>query len=220
MAHVSRALGALDRLVDPLRATIPISATQIRASLFEHRQFLSPRVYRDLVTHVVFLGAPCTGKTTIAQAMAERLGTVWVSEYGREYWERHQVDRRLTMDQLVEIAIGHREREDERLMQANRYLFIDTDATTTLQFSKYYHESARAELVHLADQTRDRYDVFFLCEPDIPYHDTWDRSGEVSRDQMQRRIEPDLLARRIPFHRLAGAWPSAVNWSNVCSSDS
>lgn len=203
--HVSRALGAIDRRVDEKRETIPISATAIREDTYLHRQYLSPRVYRDLVTQIVFLGAPSTGKTTIVQELAKRYDTVWMPEYGREYWANYQVDRRLTREQLVEIAVGHREREDRLITTANKYFFVDTDATTTLQFSRYYHDGAHPELVELADRCRDRYDLVFLCDCDIPYDDTWDRSGAVFRTVMQRRIEADLLARQRPFYRLGGS---------------
>jgi NadR type nicotinamide-nucleotide adenylyltransferase len=203
--HVSRALGAIDRRVDEKREAIQISATQIRNDTYGCREYLSPRVYRDLVTHVVFVGAPSTGKTTLAQAVATLYNTVWMPEYGREYWATHQVDRRLTREQLVEIALGHREREDRLVASANKFFFVDTDATTTLQFSRYYHDSARPDLLDLADQCRERYDIVFLCDCDIPYDNTWDRSGAVFRTVMQRRIESDLLARQRPFYRLGGS---------------
>jgi HTH-type transcriptional repressor of NAD biosynthesis genes len=202
--HVSRALGAIDRRVDEKREAVQISATEIRNDTYGSRAYLSPRVYRDLVTHVVFLGAPSTGKTTLAQALATRYNTIWMPEYGREYWTTHQVDRRLTPEQLVEIARGHREREDRLVASANKVFFVDTDATTTLQFSRYYHDAAHPDLSEMADRCRDRYDLVFLCECDIPYDDTWDRSGAVFRTVMQRRIEADLLARKRPFCRLAG----------------
>jgi nicotinamide riboside kinase len=57
----------------------------------------------------------------------------------------------------------------------------------------------------MADEALGRYDVVFLCDTDIPYDDTWDRSGEVSRELMQRRIVGDLLARKRPFHFLSGS---------------
>jgi hypothetical protein len=40
---------------------------------------------------------------------------------------------------------------------------------------------------------------------DIPYDDTWDRSGEANRPVFQARIEADLLDRRIPFITLTGS---------------
>jgi NadR type nicotinamide-nucleotide adenylyltransferase len=203
--HVSLALGAIDRRVDEGREAIPISATEVRRDPFKNRRYLTSNVYRDLVTHAVFLGAPSTGKTTIAQALAAKLDTVWMPEYGREYWAAHQVNRRLTQDQLVEIAIGHRQREDQLLKSVNRVFLIDTDATTTLQFSCYYHESAHPDLVRMAEECRDRYDLVFLCECDVPYDDTWDRSGAVFRSVMQRRVEADLLARKRSFFRLTGS---------------
>ena len=41
-------------------------------------------------------------------------------EYGREYWDKNQKDRRLTPKQLVEIAEGHIQREDAKVLGANR----------------------------------------------------------------------------------------------------
>jgi HTH-type transcriptional regulator, transcriptional repressor of NAD biosynthesis genes len=202
--HVSRALGAIDRRVDPNRSVVPISGSVIREQPFRCRQYLEPLVYRDLVTKVVLLGAPSTGKSTLAEGLASRYDTEWMPEYGREYWDAHQSDRRLTLEQLVEIAREHRRREDELVQKANRYLFVDTDATTTLQFSMYYHGRAADELQRLADQTRDRYDVFLLCQPDIPYDDTADRSGSAQRELFHRQISADLMARRIPFVRIGG----------------
>src|SRR5690606_29667556 len=61
--HVSRALGAQDRRIDPDRQQFRTSGTAIRQDPYANRAYLHPIVYRDLVTKVVFLGAPSTGKT-------------------------------------------------------------------------------------------------------------------------------------------------------------
>lgn len=136
--HMSIALGAVNRLVDPSRQTIPISGMETRENPFDCREFIHPLVYRDLITNIVFLGAPSTGKTTIAERMAMEYKTVWMAEYGREYWEKNRIERRLSLEQLVQIAEGHLEREENLLYQANQYLFTDTNAITTFMFSQVY----------------------------------------------------------------------------------
>lgn len=202
--HMSAALGAINRLVSPSRNLVPISGTKIRENPFLFREFISPVVYRDLITNIVFLGAPSTGKTTIASKMADEYKTVWMPEYGREYWEKNQINRKLSLEQLVEIAEGHLEKENQFLYQANRYLFTDTNAITTFMFSSYYHQSVHKRLAELAIFTQSRYDLVFLCDIDIPYDDTWDRSGDSSRKTFQKQIVGDLLARKIPFIILSG----------------
>lgn len=208
--HMSQALGAKNCQVDPKRSTVPLSGTAVRANPYAHRDQLSPLVYRDLITHVVFLGAPSTGKTTLAEALAQEFKTVWMPEYGREYWETHQVDRRLTLEELLEIAQGHREREEQKLLEANRYLFTDTNALTTYQFSLYYHGAVHPKLVEYAAACAQRYDLVFVCDTDIPYDDTWDRSGDTNRHEFQQQIIADLEAREIPFVTLQGSLEARI----------
>lgn len=212
--HMSEALGAVNRQVDPQRRHFPVSGTRVREAPYEQRSFLSPVVYRDLITNVVFLGAPSTGKTTIASRLADEHGTVWMPEYGREYWDQNQVDRRLTREQLVELAEGHLEREEAQLWHAREYLFVDTNAITTFMFSNYYHGDALPALSQLADEASRRYDLVFVCGDDIPYDDTWDRSGDAERQIFQKQIIADLRMRRIPFIELSGDLDTRVRKVN------
>ncbi|MFZ4620529.1 MAG: AAA family ATPase [Bacteroidota bacterium] len=202
--HMSKALGAVNRLVDSKRTHVHISSTEIRNNTFVNREYVPPVVYKDLIVNAVFMGAPSTGKTTLTQRLAEEYRTVWMPEYGREYWERYQVNRRLTLEQLLEIGTGHIEREDSMMLQANRFLFTDTNAITTLLFSMDYHGTAHEQLVELAVKAEKRYDLFFLCDIDIPYDDTWERSGEVHRRVFQQQIIEDLQARQLPYITLSG----------------
>ena len=202
--HVSQALGAVDRRVDPARQAVPISGTALRADYFAGRAFIDPRVYADLITKVCFMGAPSTGKTTLVKALAAHYNTAWMPEYGGAYWLEHQVDRRITLEQFEEIAPEHHRREDALLQESRTYLFCDTTPITTYGFAKDYHGCAGPILTKFAQEAEKQYDLFFLCDTDIPYADTWDRSGDQKRQWFQQQIVGDLLQRRIPFFTLRG----------------
>jgi NadR type nicotinamide-nucleotide adenylyltransferase len=210
--HVSQALNAVDRRVDEARTLIPISGTALREQTFETREFLNPVVYSDLITKICFLGAPSTGKSTIAKALALKFNTEFMPEYGAEFWLEHQIDRRLTLEQFEKIPEEHVQRENALIRHCNTYLFCDTCPITTYVFAKDYHGKAGPVLTHFAQRAEKQYDLFFLCDTDIPYADTWDRSGNQKREWFQKQIIGDLHERRIPYIRLSGTIEERIDF--------
>lgn len=201
---VSQWLGAVNVQVDEMRQLVPVSATMIRSNPYAYREFLSPIVYNDMVIRIVFMGAMSTGKSTLTERLAKEFNTAFMPEYGREYWEKHQIDRRISPDGFNEIAVEHIRRENELVNNSNKYLFVDTNPITTYVFCKDYHNYSPELLTSLAKHAETTYDLYFLCEDDIPYDDTWDRSGEQKREWFHRMIIADLKERKIPFIRLKG----------------
>ena len=138
-----------------------------------------------MIKKVVFLGGPSTGKTTLCEILADELNGIVVPEYGRDYWIHHQVNRRLSPEQLLHIAQTQNQWEDQAVSKTNKYLFCDTNAFTTWHFAMHYHQTALPELKQLAKACWQRYDLVVLCDDDIPYDDTWERSGDVNRHDFQ-----------------------------------
>jgi nicotinamide riboside kinase len=157
------------------------------------------------IQKVVFMGAPSTGKSTICVAAAKQFNSVHVDEFGRTYWEQNQTERRLTPEQLLYIAEEHIAIEERTLPKANKYLFVDTNALTTWHFALDYHESALPELCALADKSKARYQHVFLCADDIPFEDTWERSGSVKHREFQVFITQELNERDIQYTVLTGS---------------
>jgi HTH-type transcriptional repressor of NAD biosynthesis genes len=202
-------MGCRHVMVDRDRETFPVSGTRVRSSPLEHLEWLEPCVRSYFVRRVVLIGAESTGKTTLARALAERYGTGWVPEYGREYWERKvaglPMDGPLpgwASDEFVHIAAEQQRREDEAARSASRVLLCDTNAFATGTWHERYL-GFRDERVDAAGR-RDRVDLYLLAEPDFPFvQDGW-RDGESIRDWMHARFAAQLAALPTPVVRLRG----------------
>jgi NadR type nicotinamide-nucleotide adenylyltransferase len=157
-----------------------------------------------VIKKIVFLGGPSTGKTTLCEVLANELNSLTVAEYGRDYWLQHQVDRRLSPEQLLHIAQTQNQWEDQALSMANQYLFCDTSAFTTWHFALHYHQTALPELEQLAKDCWQRYDLVVLCDDDIPYDDTWERSGDVNRHEFQAFNRQYLKEHGIKYILVSG----------------
>jgi len=185
--------------VDKARSAIPISGTQIRSDPHLHRAFLSPDVYASFVRRICFLGGESSGKTTLAQMLAERCSTTWVAEYGRELWE--QKNGALQFDDMLAIGREQVQREYARAAQAHRWLMCDTSPLTTLFYSLSMFGRAAPELEALAAR---RYDHVFLCTPDFPFVQDGTRKDEIFRQRQHEWYLDELGKRSIRFSSLSG----------------
>jgi NadR type nicotinamide-nucleotide adenylyltransferase len=210
--HVSTALCAENRCIDPQRETVPISGTEIRRDTYGNREYVKQRVYRDLVTSVAVLGGPSTGKTTLVERLANEYDTAYMHEYGREYWERHHDEAgKLLPDDLVTIAQRHCEMADKRAHEADEYLFVDTNAIYTRAYARFYHDNVPPRLERLARDCGTRYDVTLLCGTDIPYADTPDRRNERNRTRLQAITRDFLDRHNIPHYVVSGTVEERVS---------
>ena len=116
------------------------------------------------VRRLALMGGESSGKTTLARALADALGTVWVPEYGRQRWE--ELRETLSVAELVAVARRQVALEDEAVARACGWLVCDTTPLTTLQYCLHDHGQAPAELSALA---RRRYDLTVVCEPDFGF---------------------------------------------------
>jgi HTH-type transcriptional regulator, transcriptional repressor of NAD biosynthesis genes len=197
-------------MVDRDRSAVPISGTRVRRSPLEHLDFLEPCVRSYFVRRVVLIGAESTGKTTLAQRLSERFGTIWVPEYGREYWARKVAGLNVaagelppwTSDEFVHIAAEQQRREDAAARSANKVLICDTNAFATGMWHERYARGRCPEVDALG--ARDKVDLYLLAEPDFPFVQDGLRDGESIRDWMHARFVEELRRLPTPVLRLRG----------------
>jgi HTH-type transcriptional regulator, transcriptional repressor of NAD biosynthesis genes len=205
---LAECLGAAHESVDQGRTRVPVSGTRLRADVHAERGFLDGLVYRHFVERVVFLGAESTGKSTLAERMAAEFDSVFVAEYGRDHYAER--GGKLGLDDYVTIAVKHRELEDDAACRANRWLFVDTNAITTMFFSHYYNRESRPELRALAADCGQRYHHVIVCDDDIPFEQDGWRDNEVWRGRMQGMVLHDLAVRGISYSTVRGSLDERV----------
>ena len=136
---------------------------------------------------VVVTGSECTGKTTLAAALAERYGTVWTPEFAR----RFVLEKGAPVERgdVEAIARGQIEIERQAAAAAPDLLIQDTDLLSTVVYSRHYYGDCPAWVERAA--RRRVGDLYLLAGIDVP----WTADG-AQRDRGDRREEMQELFRR------------------------
>ncbi len=174
------------------------------------------------VLRVAILGAESSGKSTLAQALAERYQTLWVPEYLREFVEvSGRVPRE---DDQFGIARTQREREDAAAVAvaaaaaaaatttaattttaapATAFLFCDTTPMMTAIYSRWYWGRVDAGLAAL--DAAHPYQLTVVTAPDGPWMpDGLQRESPEVRQRVHEQLLAVLAERKIAYSLVLG----------------
>ncbi len=170
------------------------------------------------VLRIVLYGPESTGKTTLAQALAQHYNTTWVQEYAREYLQnKWDLEKKICeITDLKPIAKGQIEAENSGLTGAKDLIFLDTNLTVTSTYSDIYYGYTEQWLQDLVDQLS--YDLYFLTQVDIPWVADDLRDRPENRDQTFKIFEQRLKTLNKPYVVLSGSHQErltqAIAWTN------
>ena len=143
---------------------------------------------------VGIIGPECTGKSTLAQILAERLGGVCVPEYARTYVEQKGTTE-VNYDELCALA----KHQIEEMKSEGKYVFFDTELIIT----KVWFEYAFGKVPEWLDEAilTYRMDWYLLCQPDIPWIADPTRSNGTDeiRWELYHRYEKELQQLGLPY---------------------
>ena len=132
-----------------------------------------------MTQRVVLTGPECSGKTTLASALARRFRSPWLPEAARGYAE--EVKRELTAADAELIAQRTIDADDAALAAQPPLLLLDTDLISTVVYVRHYYGPCPAWIEDAARERRG--DLYLLCAPDLP----WTADGV--RDRPAERAE-------------------------------
>lgn len=192
--QVARILGATFVPVDIERRCRAISATMIREDPYQHWDFLPAPVRAHYCRRVVLIGPESSGKSTLAQALGDALGTVVAPEYGRTYCDFFgQPDE----DDLRAIAKGHIASTQAAMRFANRILIEDTDAAMTQVWADMLGIPRDPQIEALWTAP----DLYVVCDIDVPWVEDGQRwfPEPAQREAFLDRCVNEARGRDVPF---------------------
>lgn len=114
---------------------------------------------------ILILGPESTGKSTLAEDLANHFGEPWVPEYAREYLD--ELGREYRYEDMLEIGKGQVALEDEIAKKAEKYLFCDTDLRVIHIWSE--HRFGITDPWVLDQIAARKYDLILLTDTDLPW---------------------------------------------------
>ena len=160
---------------------------------------------------ICLIGAECTGKSTLAQALADHFSGLWVPEHLRSFCDLH--GRTPMVDEQALIMRAQFEQEEQGAALAEQtsrpYVFCDSSPLLTAIYSDFYF--ADKSLFEQAQAWHLRYALTLFLQPDLPWApDGRQRDGSPVRAAIHARVLHALNAMRYPRIEVAGSGESRL----------
>lgn len=153
-----------------------------------------------MIRRIAITGPESTGKSILAQQLADHYRTVWVPEYAREYIDR--LNRPYEENDILEIARGQMEREEQAADKASELLFCDTELTVTRIWSEVKYNRCHPWIVRQIQM--HTYPLYLLCDIDIPWESDPQREHPHLRKYLLGLYEQELNSRGVNFRMISG----------------
>ena len=152
------------------------------------------------VLKIAITGPESTGKSILAEQLANHYHTVWVPEFARSYIDK--LDKPYVAQDILTIAKGQLYYEQQLLKKANHVLFCDTELIVTKIWSEVKYGYCDPWILENIDQ--NRYYLFLLCDIDLPWIDDPQREHPHLREKLYDLYFQELTKRKFPFRIVSG----------------
>ncbi|QNL21989.1 ATP-binding protein [Hyphobacterium sp. CCMP332] len=151
--------------------------------------------------NIVLIGSECSGKTSLAEALAGYFDIDFLHEYSRQYAESKESE--LSYKDVMPIAKGQLKSEKDFIKNTkSRLLIFDTCLLSTYIYSKIYYKKVPEKLKYWLDL--NLYDHFYLTFPDPEWKEDGIRKMPMSRLKMHEFFLSELVRFKVSYSELRG----------------
>lgn len=186
---------------------VDITSARIRSNPLAYWERIPRCVRPYYVKRICIFGPESTGKSTLTKNLAKKFNTVAVPEYARVFLDSRK--NVLDLEEFKFYARGQIASEDALARSANRVLFCDTDALTTLMWSDWLFKHKDPYIQKLAEQRK--YDLYLLTDVDVPFVADPQRYLPEDRQRFYDYCVETLNAHDRIFLQVKGSWEERFN---------
>ncbi|NVO18186.1 MAG: ATP-binding protein [Bacteroidetes bacterium] len=149
---------------------------------------------------IAITGPESTGKSWLAENLARHYQVNWVKEYAREYLEKS--DGHYEYNDILKIAKGQLEREEQAALAPAQLLFLDTDFFVTRIWCEVKYGKVHPWILNQLET--HRYDLYLLCDIDLPWEADPLREHPELRKYLFDKYYQIMTEMNMPFRVISG----------------
>lgn len=153
------------------RETIPIYATMLRKGngIYKYWNYVPNIVKPYFIKKVCIIGTESCAKSTLTRNLAKYFNTTCVEEVGRDVCADVGGAENLQVEDYYQIAIKHKAAEYQKMENAYKVMFIDTDSLITEYYMKLYTDENNTSSLFKEISKINNYDLYLFLEPDVEW---------------------------------------------------
>ena len=150
---------------------------------------------------ITITGTESTGKSTLSERLSLHYKTTYVPDYSRYYID--QLNHPYNEIDVLSIARGIIEQEDNMSHRANRIIFSDNDLINIKIWLQYYKWQVPNWLEN--EIIKRKSDLYLLCDIDLPWIADNQRKNANDRIELFSKFGEELSFYRTNFKYVTGS---------------
>jgi len=192
LVALAKALDAQHFILDPMWMAFPANSADILADPFKHWNSIPDHVRPFFQKRLTMVGPESTGKSYMADLLAQKFGGPYVPEYGRPY-EKFRTPGPYQAKELHFIVEGHVAHRKTLSLKAGPILFEDTDPLLTAVWAEMLLGHSLPSL----EARIELPDHYLLLDADAPWHD--DPLRYFGKQEQRRKFFAKIKAKLEKF---------------------
>ena len=153
-----------------------------------------------MIKRIAITGPESTGKSMLAEKLAEEFKTTWVPEYARQFLD--EIDHLYTYQDILTIAKEQFHKINDDFKGSNQYVFFDTELLVTKIWCDFKYGKCHPWILETLD--KQVVDLYLLTDVDLPWQPDPLREHPDKRNQLFELYKTELEKRNWPFEIISG----------------